>query len=92
MSTAASRGTLHIYTARKRAIAPSGGHISVISRASDCQFGGSCEPSDFCNRLLGIAVPFASCEGSPHDGIKFFVRFVITSRRCPLVYLLCASH
>ena len=35
------------------AIAPSGGQISVISRASDCRFGGSREPSDFCNRLLG---------------------------------------
>ena len=41
---------------------------------------------------LGIVVPFPSCEGNPHDGIKFRVRFVITSRRCPLVYLLCASH
>ena len=53
MSTAASRVTLHIYTARKCAIAPSGGQISVISRASDCRFGGTREPSDFCNRLLG---------------------------------------
>ena len=41
---------------------------------------------------LAIAVPFASREGSPHDGIKFLVRFVISGRRCPLVYLLCASH
>ena len=52
MSTAVSRVTLHIDTARKCAIEPSGGQISVISRASDCQFGGSREPSDFCNRLV----------------------------------------
>ena len=52
MSTAVSRVTLHIDTARKCAVAPGGGQISVILRASDCQFGGSRELSDFCNRLL----------------------------------------
>ena len=52
MSTAVSTLALHIDTARKCAIAPSGGQISVISRASDCRFGGSREPSDFCTRLL----------------------------------------
>ena len=52
MSTAVSSATLHIATARKSAIAPSGGQISVISRASDCRLGGSREPSEFCNRLL----------------------------------------
>ena len=52
MSTAVSSVTLHIDTAGKSAIAPSGGQISVISRASDCRFGGSREPSEFCNRLL----------------------------------------
>ena len=53
MSTAVSRVTLHIDAARKCAIAPSGGQISVISRASDCRFGGSREATDLCNRLLG---------------------------------------
>ena len=52
VSTAVSRVTLHIDTARKCAVAPAGGQISVILRASDCRFGGSREPSDFCNRLL----------------------------------------
>ena len=50
--TAVSGVILHIDTARKCAIAPSGGQISVISGTSDCRFGGSREPSDFCNRLL----------------------------------------
>ena len=54
MSIAVSRVTLHIDTARKCLIAPSEGQISVISRASDRRFGGSREPSDFCNRLLAL--------------------------------------
>ena len=57
MSTAVSRVTLDIETARKFAIAPSGGQISVTSRAFDCRFGGSREPSDFCNRLLTLHAP-----------------------------------
>ena len=63
MSTAVSRVTLHIDTARKCAIAPSGGQISVILRASDCRFGGSREPSDFCNRLLaGERIVLRRCK------------------------------
>ena len=71
MSTAVSRVTLHIDTARKCAIAPSGGQISVILRASDCRFGGSREPSDFCNRLLGGELrnlAFAVCSTVLLDG------------------------
>ena len=77
MSTAVSRVTLHIDTAGKCAIAPSGGQISVILRASDCRFGGSREPSDFCNRLvcrksaaesdfrIGSGSTFGSCDLPP---------------------------
>ena len=64
MSTAVSRVTLDIETARKFAIAPSGGQISVTSRAFDCRFGGSREPSDFCNRLLSARAP-TICFGLP---------------------------
>ena len=60
MSTAMSSVTLHIDTVRECAIAPFGGQISVTSRASDCRFGGSREPSNLCRGLLGTDAGYAN--------------------------------
>ena len=76
-------------SAPERAIAPSGGQISVISRASDCRFGGSREPSDFCNRLLGskLFAPLRTWQQVFRISITFQNTFSLNRLSCSVADL-----